>query len=174
MILEIILFINTTWPPYTYTVEFEIVTSVVMKSSVLWDTTPCSPLRVNRRFGGTYSIHLQGRRKSSKRVAWSRLRAEPGVKELDVLVSWRYRRHVLRNVCWPSLFIYCCCFQTGAVASLLSVQSVVTLLLGPASCQVVILPNCQRYLIIYLGIYVKLATSIRTPCNYIENYDSEM
>jgi hypothetical protein len=23
---------------------------------------PCSPLKVNRRFGGTYRLHLQGRR----------------------------------------------------------------------------------------------------------------
>jgi hypothetical protein len=26
-----------------------------------WDITPCSPLKVNRRFGGTYRLHLQGR-----------------------------------------------------------------------------------------------------------------
>jgi hypothetical protein len=25
-----------------------------MKSTYFWDITPCSPLRVNRRFGGTY------------------------------------------------------------------------------------------------------------------------
>jgi hypothetical protein len=28
---------------------------------VFWDITPCSPLKVNRRFGGTYRLHLQGR-----------------------------------------------------------------------------------------------------------------
>jgi hypothetical protein len=27
-----------------------------------WDTTPCSPLKVNLRFGGTYCFHLQGLR----------------------------------------------------------------------------------------------------------------
>jgi hypothetical protein len=27
-----------------------------------WDITPCSPLKVNLRFGGIYSLHLQGRR----------------------------------------------------------------------------------------------------------------
>jgi hypothetical protein len=32
------------------------------KSSVFWDTTLCSPLEVNRRFGGTCRPHLQGRR----------------------------------------------------------------------------------------------------------------
>jgi hypothetical protein len=32
------------------------------KSTVFWDMTPCSPLKVNRRFGGTYRLHFQGRR----------------------------------------------------------------------------------------------------------------
>jgi hypothetical protein len=41
-------------------VGFEVLTAVVMKSSVFWDITPCSPLKVNRCFGGTYRIHLQG------------------------------------------------------------------------------------------------------------------
>jgi hypothetical protein len=27
-----------------------------------WDITPCSPLKVNRRFGGTHRLHLQYRR----------------------------------------------------------------------------------------------------------------
>jgi hypothetical protein len=30
-------------------VGFEVLTPVVMKSSVFWDITPCSPLKVNRR-----------------------------------------------------------------------------------------------------------------------------
>jgi hypothetical protein len=39
-------------------VEFEILTAMVMKRTVFWDTTPCSPLKVNRRFGKEY-LHLQ-------------------------------------------------------------------------------------------------------------------
>jgi hypothetical protein len=35
-------------------VEFEVFTAVVM--------TPCNPSSVNRRFGGTYRLNLQGRR----------------------------------------------------------------------------------------------------------------
>jgi hypothetical protein len=33
-----------------------------MKSTVFWDITPCSPLKANRRSGGTYTylLHLQG------------------------------------------------------------------------------------------------------------------
>jgi hypothetical protein len=33
-----------------------------MKSTIFWNITPCSPLSVNRRFGGEYPPHLQGRR----------------------------------------------------------------------------------------------------------------
>jgi hypothetical protein len=41
---------------------FEVFTAVVMKSTVFWDITPCSPLSVKRRFGGKYRLHLHGRR----------------------------------------------------------------------------------------------------------------
>jgi hypothetical protein len=34
-------------------VGFEVLTEVVMKSTILWDITPCSALKINRRFGGT-------------------------------------------------------------------------------------------------------------------------
>jgi hypothetical protein len=41
---------------------YEILTPVVMKSTILWDVTPCSTLKHNRRFGGTYSTcHLLSR-----------------------------------------------------------------------------------------------------------------
>jgi hypothetical protein len=40
-------------------VGFEVLTEVVMTCSISWDITPCSPLKVNRRFGGTYLLHLQ-------------------------------------------------------------------------------------------------------------------
>jgi hypothetical protein len=32
-----------------------------MNSSISWDITPCSPLKVNRRFGGTCRFHFQNR-----------------------------------------------------------------------------------------------------------------
>jgi hypothetical protein len=37
---------------------FDILTAVVMNNSVVWDITPCSPLKVNRRFGRTCRLHL--------------------------------------------------------------------------------------------------------------------
>jgi hypothetical protein len=54
----------------SYYVGFEVLTAVVMKNIIFWDITPCSPLIVNSRFGGTYRLHLQGRRnKFSKNPA---------------------------------------------------------------------------------------------------------
>jgi hypothetical protein len=38
-----------------------------MKSTIFWDITPCSSWKVNRRFGGTHRLHLQGRRISHAR-----------------------------------------------------------------------------------------------------------
>jgi hypothetical protein len=37
------------------------------KSTIIWDITPCSPLKVNQCFRGTYRLHLQGRRISQAR-----------------------------------------------------------------------------------------------------------
>jgi hypothetical protein len=67
-----------SWISIKY-VGFEAFTVAVMKSTIFWDITPCSPLSVNRRFRGTYRLHLQGQRNKfskkpvSKRVAsWRR------------------------------------------------------------------------------------------------------
>jgi hypothetical protein len=35
---------------------------VVIKSTIFWDITRCSLLKVNRRFGGAYRLHLRGRK----------------------------------------------------------------------------------------------------------------
>jgi hypothetical protein len=48
---------------------FEVFTVVVMKSIIFWDMMPCSPLSCNRHFGGTYRLHLQGRRIISARTS---------------------------------------------------------------------------------------------------------
>jgi hypothetical protein len=37
---------------------FEVLTPLVMKSTVFWDITPCCPLKVNQHFGGKYHLHL--------------------------------------------------------------------------------------------------------------------
>jgi hypothetical protein len=43
-------------------VGFELLTTGVTVSSVFWNTAQCSQMKVNRRIGGTYFLHLQGRR----------------------------------------------------------------------------------------------------------------
>jgi hypothetical protein len=44
-----------------------------MRNSIFWDITPCSPLKVNRRFEGTYRLHLHGWRKCEARNnAWKK------------------------------------------------------------------------------------------------------
>jgi hypothetical protein len=48
-------------------VDFEVLTALVMNSSILWNMTVRSPLRIDRRFGGTCRLHLQGRRISQER-----------------------------------------------------------------------------------------------------------
>jgi hypothetical protein len=51
-----------------FTVRFEVFTAVTMKRAVFWDVAPCRN-GVNRRFGGTYRLHLQGRREI---IRWRR------------------------------------------------------------------------------------------------------
>jgi hypothetical protein len=40
-----------------------------MKRIIFWDMIPCSPFSFNRRFGGTYRLHLQGRRNKFSKPA---------------------------------------------------------------------------------------------------------
>jgi hypothetical protein len=46
----------------------EVSTAVVM-NLILWDITPCSPLKVNRRFGETSHLHRQVRSISQENSA---------------------------------------------------------------------------------------------------------
>jgi hypothetical protein len=48
-----------------------------MTSSILWDITPCSPLKVNGRFEGPYHLHLHGRR-----IRLARNHSEAGIKQI--------------------------------------------------------------------------------------------
>jgi hypothetical protein len=45
--------VKRSWCKNAAFVGFEVPTAEVMKNSIFWDITPCSPLKVNRRFGGT-------------------------------------------------------------------------------------------------------------------------
>jgi hypothetical protein len=49
---------QTTIPP----VGFEVLTPVVMNTTIFCNITPCSPLKIKKRFGETYRLNLQGRK----------------------------------------------------------------------------------------------------------------
>jgi hypothetical protein len=80
----------------------DVKTAVVMKSSVFWDITTCSPLKVSRCFRGTYRLHFQGR------ISRARYQREAGCKQVGsachlpscwylarlILRPWRWRRYV--------------------------------------------------------------------------------
>jgi hypothetical protein len=63
-----------------------------MKSSIFWDITPCSPMNFNRRFGGTYRLHLQGRR-------ISRLRSQRGSRWLHGVISQKLVLFIPSVIC---------------------------------------------------------------------------
>jgi hypothetical protein len=65
---------------YFVHVIFEVHTAVVMKSSIFWNITPCSPLKVNWRFGGTRS------RACHQLSRWFLARL--------IFRPWRWRRNV--------------------------------------------------------------------------------
>jgi hypothetical protein len=53
------------FPPVSIWPVYQLIS--LLKSSIFWDITPCSPFNVNRRFGGTCRLHLQGPRISQGR-----------------------------------------------------------------------------------------------------------
>jgi hypothetical protein len=88
-------------------VRFEVFTAVTMKSAVFWDLTPCRYC-VNRRFGGTYRLHLQGRKIRERGISVSRwLQTEPPVGNTQLyknrkggrLATWEINREERRRFC---------------------------------------------------------------------------
>jgi hypothetical protein len=77
-------------------VGFDVLTAVVMKSTIFWNITPYSPLSVKRRFWGTYRLHLQRRKtKLSKKLAWKEMESFHAGFLLSLFFQpWRWRRNV--------------------------------------------------------------------------------
>jgi hypothetical protein len=42
--------------PQNIHVGYKVLTAMTMKNIMFWGVTPCSPVKVHRRFGGTYYI----------------------------------------------------------------------------------------------------------------------
>jgi hypothetical protein len=69
----------------------EILTAVATKSYIFWDIPPCSPVKVDLHFGGTYRLHLHDRRVSQERNMH-----EAGSKQnyACCIRPWKSWRHV--------------------------------------------------------------------------------
>jgi hypothetical protein len=52
---------------YFTNIGFEVLTAVVKKNSTFCHITPCSPLKVSRRFGGTCRLNRKGKKISQSR-----------------------------------------------------------------------------------------------------------
>jgi hypothetical protein len=64
-----------------------------VKSIIFWDMTPCSPLSFNRRFGGTYRLHLQGGRNGFSKPASKQVAGLPVMWEGDAVVYMNILYH---------------------------------------------------------------------------------
>jgi hypothetical protein len=71
---HLVVVIETQWVICEVGIEF------FMKITVFWDIIPCSPLKVNRRFGGTDRFHLEGcrisRTRNQRESRWQALKME--------------------------------------------------------------------------------------------------
>jgi hypothetical protein len=92
----------------------EVLTAVVMKSSIFWDITPCRPLEVNRGYGGTCRLHLQGWRTIQERNHRGKQMVNSSILNTGVICSsemsadfqWISRRYIPENITlfWVYLF----------------------------------------------------------------------
>jgi hypothetical protein len=71
-------------------VRFEVFTAVTMKNTVFWGVAPCRCSGLNRRFGGTYCLHLQGRKIRERRTS----HLLTLVPRSRIFLRWRWRRYV--------------------------------------------------------------------------------
>jgi hypothetical protein len=61
-----------------FTITVQVPTSPYLKSTIFMDITPCSPLSVNRLFGGIYRLYLQVRKnKLSNKPEWKQVESLP-------------------------------------------------------------------------------------------------
>jgi hypothetical protein len=80
---------------------FEVLTAVVVKSSIFRDITPCSPLKVRRSLEGTCRLHLQGGRISQGRKQNSACHLLHAASLPVIFVDPVDGGDMfLRNVCW--------------------------------------------------------------------------
>jgi hypothetical protein len=93
-------FSKQTWALLSVNIQFrfEVLTAVFMKNAIFWDITPCIPLKINRRFGGTYRLHLQGPRINRARNQKSELCLPPSFTLVSYFAPEDRSDMILRNV----------------------------------------------------------------------------
>jgi hypothetical protein len=125
-------------------VGFEGFTAVVLTSTIILDITPCSPLRSNRRFGGTYRLHLQGRK-----ISWAINQREHSACYL--LSRWFLTQLIFRPWIWRRYIPRKCRFTLNELHGVISQQTVLFnlssrfLYCHPTS-EALIGPWCARYM----------------------------
>jgi hypothetical protein len=135
-----------------YYIRFEVFKAVTMKNAIFWDVAPCSSC-VNWRFGGTYRLHLQGRKIRERGTGMSRwLQTQSPVENTQLYKNKKGGRVGYMGDLFPSplywfpmyltlrpfLFLYSWVFSTG--------DSVCSLLLTPVPHSRIILPwRWRRY-----------------------------
>jgi hypothetical protein len=95
------LFLDTSCTNTDTIVRFEVFMAVTMKNAVFWDVATCR-FCVNRRFGGTYRLNLEGRKNRAKqspahagfsRADFSTLKME-AIRSSETLIhtrsTWRH------------------------------------------------------------------------------------
>jgi hypothetical protein len=60
------------YKPWTIFAGYKILRAVVMKSCILWNISTCSKLKITRRVGGTFHLHLVCWRASQAQLCFSR------------------------------------------------------------------------------------------------------
>jgi hypothetical protein len=77
----------------------EVLTAVVMNSTVFWDITSCSKLKTNRRFGRIYYPRCQGRKISRTSYQTERRRQADALcfSEISVDVQLTTRRYIPKD-----------------------------------------------------------------------------
>jgi hypothetical protein len=89
------------WRVHSNNIRWRVQITQLLKSNVLWDVMPCSAVDIHGSFGGTYCLHLQGKRyvtqATNKENAASRA-AHSACFLLNILLTLKMERNTfLRN-----------------------------------------------------------------------------
>jgi hypothetical protein len=127
-----------------------------MKSATFWDITPCSPLKVNLRFGGTYRLNLPGRISRAsvtfqKTVLFKRITAGPVVLLADSCFIKRKQA-----ISFPQNFLFLSMLRYYTVDSRL--YGVDRKLLSLDNCKPLII-NKDYVTTLRIGVYKTIHTS---------------